>query len=124
MANHTKNILVRTPRPRPCGSLRLNGLAISNGKVGTGGKEAIDQSHFVGAVFGMENIMGRRELIYHRIKTPLPDHGGMLYGTDDNPVRQLYNKAWNEFCSHLPVVWMQVRIVVFTATAHGTAKPK
>jgi len=36
MANHAKNILV-----------------------GTGGKEAIDKSHFAGACFGMEKIMGR-----------------------------------------------------------------
>lgn len=62
MANHTKNILV-----------------------GTGGKEAIDQSHFVGAVYGMENIMGRA----------------------DNPVRKLYNKAWADFASDIPVLWMQ-----------------
>ena len=48
MANHTKNILV-----------------------GTGGKEAIDQSHFLGAAYGMERIMGR----------------------GDNPVRQVYNEA-------------------------------
>jgi len=62
MANHSKNMLV-----------------------GCGGKEAIDQSHFVGAVYGMENIMGRY----------------------DNPVRKLYNKAWSDYCSHLPVCWMQ-----------------
>jgi nickel-dependent lactate racemase len=36
MANHAKNILV-----------------------GTGGKEAVDKSHFAGAAFGMEKIMGR-----------------------------------------------------------------
>jgi len=38
MANHAKNILI-----------------------GTGGKEAIDKSHFAGAVYGMEKIMGRAE---------------------------------------------------------------
>ena len=36
MANHTKNLFV-----------------------GTGGKEAIDKSHFAGAAFGMEKMMGR-----------------------------------------------------------------
>jgi len=38
MANHAKNILV-----------------------GTGGKEAIDKSHFAGAVYGMEKMMGRTD---------------------------------------------------------------
>jgi hypothetical protein len=62
MANHTKNMLV-----------------------GCGGKDAIDQSHYIGAVYGMERIMGRY----------------------DNPVRKLYNKAWSDYASHLPVCWMQ-----------------
>eukprot|EP01045_Picozoa_sp_COSAG04_P025412 COSAG04_NODE_3332_length_2922_cov_1.685198_3_plen_282_part_00 len=26
---------------------------------------------------------------------------------DDNPVRKLYNKAWVDFASHLPMCWMQ-----------------
>ena len=26
---------------------------------------------------------------------------------DDNPVRKLYNKAWADFASHLPMCWMQ-----------------
>jgi nickel-dependent lactate racemase len=38
MSNHAKNILI-----------------------GTGGKEAIDKSHYAGAVYGMERIMGRTE---------------------------------------------------------------
>jgi nickel-dependent lactate racemase len=38
MANHSKNLFV-----------------------GTGGKEAIDKSHFAGAAFGMEKIMGRTD---------------------------------------------------------------
>eukprot|EP00658_Telonema_sp_P-2_P000768 TRINITY_DN10277_c0_g1_i1.p1 TRINITY_DN10277_c0_g1~~TRINITY_DN10277_c0_g1_i1.p1 ORF type:complete len:439 (-),score=120.02 TRINITY_DN10277_c0_g1_i1:141-1457(-) len=58
MANHTKNILV-----------------------GTGGKECIDQSHFIGAVDGMEKALGRA----------------------DSPVRKIFDKAYGEFFSHLPV---------------------
>ncbi|HYD41949.1 MAG TPA: lactate racemase domain-containing protein [Anaeromyxobacter sp.] len=50
--------------------------------VGTGGREAIDRSHYLGAVFGMERIMGRAE----------------------NPVRALFDRAWQRFAAHLPVV--------------------
>jgi len=61
MANHNKNLFV-----------------------GTGGAEAINKSHFVGAVYGMERIMGRA--------------GG--------PVRALLNYASSEFISHIPVVYV------------------
>lgn len=50
--------------------------------VGTGGREAIDRSHYLGAVFGMERLMGRAE----------------------NPVRALLDRAWARFAAHLPVV--------------------
>ena len=62
MANHTKNILV-----------------------GTGGKEAIDQTHFLGAVYGMEKMMGRA----------------------DTPCRRVWNKAWEDHLNHLPMLWVQ-----------------
>jgi nickel-dependent lactate racemase len=62
MANHAKNIFV-----------------------GTGGKEAIDKSHFAGAVYGMERIMGRT----------------------DNPVRALFDEGLRRFESKMPpVLWV------------------
>lgn len=56
--------------------------------IGTGGSEGINKSHFVGAVIGMENIMGRA----------------------DNPVRQLLNIAAQTFTKHLPIVYIQTVI--------------
>ena len=52
--------------------------------VGTGGAEGINKSHFVGAVFGMERLMGRA----------------------DNPVRKLLNYASEHFIRNLPVVYI------------------
>ena len=62
MANYTKNILV-----------------------GTGGREGINRSHYLGAVYGMERIMGRA----------------------DNPVRNVLNYASDHFLRHLPIVYVQ-----------------
>jgi nickel-dependent lactate racemase len=53
--------------------------------VGTGGADGINKSHFLGAVYGMERIMGRA----------------------DNPVRRLINYASDHFARHLPVVYAQ-----------------
>jgi len=61
MANHAKNIFV-----------------------GTGGAEGIHKSHFLGAVYGMERIMGRAE----------------------NPVRSILNRAYREFAADLPIVFL------------------
>ena len=61
MANYNKNILV-----------------------GTGGPDSINRSHFLGAVYGMERIMGRA----------------------DNPVRRVLNYASSHFIQHLPVVYV------------------
>src|SRR6202453_3055622 len=61
MANYTKNILV-----------------------GTGGREGINRSHYLGAVYGMERIMGRAE----------------------NPVRSVLNYAYDHFLRHLPIVYV------------------
>jgi nickel-dependent lactate racemase len=61
MANYTKNILV-----------------------GTGGREGINRSHYLGAVYGMERIMGRAE----------------------NPVRSVLNYASDHFLRHLPIVYV------------------
>ncbi len=62
LANHAKNIFV-----------------------GTGGKEAIDKSHFLGAAYGMERMMGRA----------------------DTPVRRIFNKALELAAPKLPpVLWI------------------
>jgi len=52
--------------------------------VGTGGPEGINKSHFLGAVYGMERIMGRA----------------------DTPVRRVLNYASEHFARHLPVVYV------------------
>ena len=52
--------------------------------IGTGGPEGINKSHFIGAVYGMERIMGKA----------------------DNPVRSLLNYASANFTSHLPIVYV------------------
>ena len=62
MANYTKNILI-----------------------GTGGREGINRSHYLGAVYGMERIMGRAE----------------------NPVRNVLNYASDHFLRQLPIVYVQ-----------------
>lgn len=56
--------------------------------VGTGGTEAINKSHYIGAVYGMERIMGRA----------------------DNPVRRLLNYASEHFLKDLPVIYVQTVI--------------
>ena len=62
MANHAKNIFV-----------------------GTGGKEAIDRSHFLGAAYGMEKMMGRA----------------------DTPVRRVFNRAFELARGKLaPILWI------------------
>jgi nickel-dependent lactate racemase len=61
MANYNKNILV-----------------------GTGGPDAINRSHYLGAVYGMERIMGRA----------------------DNPVRKVLNYAADLFLRDLPIVYV------------------
>lgn len=53
--------------------------------VGTGGVEGINKSHFIGAAYGMERIMGRA----------------------DNPVRRVLNYASDNFTDHLPIVYVQ-----------------
>lgn len=53
--------------------------------VGTGGSEGINKSHFIGAVYGMERIMGRAE----------------------SPVRSVLNYASTHFTNHLPIVYIQ-----------------
>lgn len=52
--------------------------------IGTGGKEGINKSHFLGAAYGMERIMGRA----------------------DTPVRQVLNYGSEHFAKHLPIVYV------------------
>ena len=56
--------------------------------IGTGGHEGINKSHFIGAVYGMERIMGKA----------------------DNPVRSLLNYASVNFSNHLPIVYVHTVI--------------
>jgi nickel-dependent lactate racemase len=53
--------------------------------VGTGGVEGINKSHFLGAAYGMERIMGRA----------------------DNPVRRVMNYASDNFTKHMPIIYVQ-----------------
>jgi nickel-dependent lactate racemase len=61
MANYNKNILV-----------------------GTAGPMSINRSHYLGAVVGMERIMGRA----------------------DNPVRRVLNRASDEFLRNIPIIYV------------------
>ena len=56
--------------------------------VGTGGREGINKSHFLGAVYGMERIMGRAL----------------------SPVRKVLNYASDNFAKHLPIIYIQTVI--------------
>ena len=61
MANHNKNIFV-----------------------GTGGAEGINESHFIGAAYGMERMMGRA----------------------DTPMRRILNYAEKQFCQDMPLLYI------------------
>ncbi|KAF0197627.1 MAG: hypothetical protein FD169_229 [Bacillota bacterium] len=61
--------------------------------VGCGGSSMINQSHYLGALYGMERIMGRV----------------------DNPVRKLYNYAVSQFLSDVPVIYM-LTVTTFSET--------
>ena len=56
--------------------------------VGVGGAECINKSHFIGATYGMERIMGRAS----------------------TPVRKVLNYASDNFTKHLPIVYLQTVI--------------
>ena len=53
--------------------------------IGAGGVEGINRSHFIGAAYGMEKMMGRA----------------------DTPVRRILNYASEHFTKHLPIVYVQ-----------------
>lgn len=67
MANYNKNILV-----------------------GTGGSEGINKSHYIGAVYGMERMMGKA----------------------DTPVRRVFNYATDKYLKKLPIVYVQTVVGV------------
>ena len=71
MANYNKNVLI-----------------------GTGGPDSINRSHYLGAVYGMERIMGRA----------------------DNPVRRVLNYAASHFLAHLPIAYA---LTVVARNANG-----
>ncbi|MBL8827285.1 MAG: hypothetical protein JNM18_09885 [Planctomycetaceae bacterium] len=52
--------------------------------VGTGGSQGINESHFIGAAYGMERMMGRA----------------------DTPLRRILNYAQDHFCQHLPLLYV------------------
>ncbi len=52
--------------------------------VGAGGAEGINKTHFLGAVYGMEKMMGR----------------------SDTPVRKIFNYGSERFAKHLPIVYV------------------
>lgn len=52
--------------------------------IGTGGVAGINESHFIGAAYGMERMMGRA----------------------DTPLRRILNYAQDHFCAHLPLVFV------------------
>lgn len=62
--------------------------------VGTGGAEGINKSHFIGAVYGMERIMGRAE----------------------NPVRNILNYATDKFAKQWTVIYV---LTVVNKDANG-----
>ena len=62
--------------------------------VGTGGVEGINKSHYLGAVYGMERMMGRA----------------------DTPVRRVLNYASDHFAKEMPIVYV---LTVVAATESG-----
>jgi nickel-dependent lactate racemase len=62
--------------------------------IGCGGAAGINESHFIGAAYGMERMMGRA----------------------DTPVRRLLDEALRRFCSHLDIIFV---LSVIGADAEG-----
>ncbi len=65
--------------------------------VGTGGVEGINKSHYLGAVYGMERMMGRA----------------------DTPVRRVLNYASDHFAKDMPIVYV-LTVVAATGTGQVT----
>ncbi|MCU0962161.1 MAG: lactate racemase domain-containing protein [Pirellulaceae bacterium] len=67
--------------------------------VGAGGAEGINASHFIGAAYGMERIMGR----------------------GDTPLRKILNYAQDHFCRHLPLLFV-LTVVAPDAAGHPAVR--
>jgi nickel-dependent lactate racemase len=67
--------------------------------VGTGGVEGINKSHFLGAAYGMERIMGRAK----------------------TPVREVLNYASEHLANHLPIVYV---LTVIGTDENGNTEPR
>lgn len=67
-------------------------IGVANGNknlfVGTGGQDGINESHYIGAIYGMERIMGR----------------------SDTCLRRILNYAEDHFCQDLPIIYAQTVI--------------
>jgi len=79
----------------------VSGMANYNKNIfiGTGGADSINKSHFLGAAYGMERIMGRA----------------------DNPVRRVINYACDHFARDMPAVYV---LTVVGADKEGTVRTR
>jgi nickel-dependent lactate racemase len=79
MANHNKNLFI-----------------------GTGGREGINKTHFLGAAYGLERIMGRA----------------------DTPVKRVLNYGSEHFAKDMPIVYVLTVVdkVEDSASEHGTSQ--
>ncbi len=68
--------------------------------IGAGGQEGINESHFIGAAYGMERMMGRA----------------------DTPLRRNLNYAQEHFCRRLPVVFVLTVIGARSDNVSGTLR--
>lgn len=77
-------------------------IGMANGNknvlIGTGGPESINRSHYLGAVYGMERLMGRAQ----------------------NPVRAVLNYADREFLRGIPIVYV---LTVIAQDGNGRSAP-
>jgi hypothetical protein len=103
-----------SPPPDSCGAAEPFSLIISIGQVvphevvgmanhaknvfvGTGGAEAINKSHYLGALYGLERIMGKAE----------------------TPVRALFDEAFRRYGSLLPPILWVLTVVDSAGTVRG-----
>ncbi|HUT29747.1 MAG TPA: lactate racemase domain-containing protein [Sedimentisphaerales bacterium] len=79
----------------------VSGMANYNKNIfiGTGGADGINKSHFLGAAYGMERIMGRA----------------------DNPVRRVINYASEHFAKDMPIVYV---LTVVSADKDGDLRTR
>lgn len=65
--------------------------------IGTGGKEGINESHYLSALYGMERVMGRC----------------------DTPLRRILNRAQDLFCTNMPLMYL---LTVVESLPDGTKR--